>query len=114
MKVRTDFVTNSSSSSFCLIGVGASTASCVSDDDELDMHELFEDLFEGDETILTYDYVGDIDYGAVGVSPDWFKRNPDKTWDDLVEVILEAFDKIKPGVVKKEDIGVHVDGGYDG
>ena len=96
MKMRTGFVSNSSSSSFCILGV-------VRNSD-------FDDEPEG-----LYQMRGISDYNEedsiTGLRPDSIKE--DETISAAKDRIVKLFKEARHEV-KKEEIDWHIDGGYDG
>ena len=121
MKTRSGFVSNSSTSSFCIFGVAVGDAANTND---VDLYKLEEDIKtarnsttlqqrEGQVTTwLVYENGLDEYYGAglVGVYPndlDW-----DQTLEQSAKEIVEELKKF--GVkVDIDDVGFYTDQGYD-
>ena len=106
MKIRTGFVSNSSSSSFCLLGV-------VFDPEKFGMSEMPDDMWDyfGKDDFLVfkkgvYNYYGYI----VGAYPG--KMKDDQTLSSFKKDVLDSLKKYGfTGSI--EDIHFIVDGGYD-
>ena len=105
MKIRNCFVSNSSSSSFCLWGVAMSTSQ-------------YEEEFEvrlSDSASLTYCY-GLEDYSGkvvVGVSPG--SMGEEETLGQLkARIAGELNEIIGRKAYRSKDVLLHIDGGYDG
>ena len=99
MKIRQGFVSNSSSSSFCILGV-------VRDSD-------FDEPFDEPEGL--YKRWGISDYNEedsiIGLEPESIKE--DETISAAKDRIVKLF-KEAGHEVKKEEIDWHIDGGYNG
>lgn len=98
MKIRSGFVSNSSSSSFCILGFTAK------DDEEVG--RMKSELLREESAISEYD-----DSRYIGAWPDSMKN--DETLLQFKERIIEELKKF--GIERKvEDLGWITDGGYNG
>jgi hypothetical protein len=105
MKIRSGFVSNSSSSSFCIFGVVISERT-----EEID-NILWED--RETESICLECNNGLDEYGdclIVGIDPRNIDRS--KTLDQIAEEVVEKLKKLDINV-KSTDIDFHMDQGYD-
>lgn len=100
MKVRNGFVSNSSSTSFCIVGVQYP---------EEDYERIFKDL-EWDSPIYGV-RITDYDPYTVGLNID--KMKDEETLAEFKKRAYEEIHKIDKDV-KLENISIHTDGGYDG
>jgi len=101
MKFREGFVSNSSSSSFCILGVcvdkrdfklpsGRTIEEMQEEDSNFDEYEIFDDLKFDDLEAFT-GYEGDDDSVYIGITPDDFKD--DETIGQIKDKILATLKK---------------------
>ena len=108
MKARKGFVSNSSTSSFILIGISL-------DEDEYKEKFKVEDTWDLEEKLadgLTTGTGEENDYVAIGIDPCVMKD--DQTLGDFKGIILELLHKSGLTDVKIEDLGWHEDSYYNG
>jgi len=105
MKIRKDFVTNSSSTSYCVVGV------CR---DALTLPNGVDDTYEYcQENKLQFSSVNEEEFGVAGL--DIGNMKDDETLREFKQRILDLLVKAFPGDnLTLKDIEVHVDGGYNG
>ncbi len=105
MKIRNGFVSNSSSSSFCLLGVYLNEITGSTD-------KLAEDGFE-DKTFLIMEYAINEEDGnhSYGLEPN--KIPDDKTLSQVKDEIVDEFARLGFTILKR-DVGFIHDGGYEG
>jgi hypothetical protein len=100
MKIRAGFISNSSSSSFCILGVVA--------DHDLNS-EIKWDLPKG----FVYEYgISDYDGEFIGMNPESLDEN--MTIKQHKEYIAKTLSESYGVEVKSEEVSWHCDGGYDG
>ena len=106
MKVRLGFVSNSSSSSFCLLGIYLPEN--FSEDDFYDIldNKAFQTILYIENGIYNY-----YDQKIIGVTPDRMKE--DETLAQFKERICQEFKKFGLDV-KSSELGWFIDGGYNG
>ena len=100
MKVRKGFVSNSSSSSFCVVGKQYN---------EEDYEKIFNDLDW--ESPIYGVRITEYDPYTVGLSID--KMKDEETLAEFKKRAYEEIHKIDKDI-KLEEISIHTDGGYDG
>ena len=115
MKIRSGFVSNSSSTSFCIVGLAGERADKKLGDDWREIFESFEESTatgsnEKGKTSLSF-YCQE-DHGFIGIDIDSMKE--DETLGDFKKraaIKLSTFFKKE---IKKEDVDILVDGWYEG
>jgi hypothetical protein len=139
MKVRSNYVSNSSSTSFCIVGVVATNdefdvdsknlrATLVADGcdeervnnmDALEMINTMYNRFYGDAYKMFFDDIS-MEYGLgnyssddVIVGIDIRKMRNDETLDQFKDRVFKQL-KGMGFTGNRESISIHVDGGYDG
>lgn len=95
MKIRTSFVSNSSSSSYCIFGVEVSSSD-FQNEDELSTAELLEKILPGSG--LIYTDTGDEQY-AIGNDP-WDDMKNNETKKDFIERVNKNLSKLLGKEVK--------------
>lgn len=100
MKVRKGFVSNSSSTSFCIVGVQYS---------EEEYEKIEQQVFETPELCGTR--ITEYDPFTVGLHIN--KMLDTETLGEFKKRSLDLINKIDKTITIK-DIGIHIDGGYDG
>ena len=104
MKQRTDYVTNSSSTSYCIVGVPEEMLAPKGDDMSMDC----------ENNKVAYGNIGyEPGYGNAGLDIGAMEENETLKGfkQKVLDLLLKAFPDSK---IKFSDIQIHVDGGYDG
>jgi hypothetical protein len=107
MKVRHGFVSNSSSTSFCILGVCASSIEGLNTE-QVDLYDLLEDS-ELDYQCGIEDYYDDF---VIGISPSSLDEN--LTIKQSKERIADLINKKFGTEFTSEKITFHTDGGREG
>lgn len=100
MKIRAGFVSNSSSSSFCILGVEATKE--ISSDIKWDLPKGFTSVYG----------ISDYDGELIGMYPEGIDEN--MTIKQTKEYIAKTLSESYGVKVIPEDIRWHMDGGYEG
>jgi len=104
MKLRKSFVSNSSSTSFCIVGLSG-------DDANKKLGNDWQSVFENsEETNLSFHCQED--YGFIGVNIDDMKD--DETLGAFKERAAKKLSEFFKKDVKMKDVGLLVDGWYNG
>ena len=103
MKIRAGFVSNSSSSSFCVVGY------VIPWDSDIDVEEIEHEVYDNG---LELRYGISEDFVIIGKSIE--KISDDQTILDYKKEILEKIHKCIGENVNVIDIDIVVDGGYNG
>ena len=119
MKQRMGFVSNSSSSSFCILGMKAkelwleNCQECIEKWNEA-CNEVYANLRES--FLETVEGIEEYSGTFVGVSIDTYgSRFADKTPNEMKQIIADEIKKVfYDDTIKAKDIQFFVDGGYDG
>jgi len=104
MKIRQGFVSNSSSSSFCILGIVRGDKNQISED-------VAETLDSGEGLERMYGISDYYEQQLLGMSPSQMKD--DETLLQFKQRIVDEFKKYNV-TVSVEDLDWHTDGGYDG
>lgn len=104
MKIRNGFVSNSSSSSFCILGIVRGDKYQIDED-------VAETLDSGDGLERVYGIDDYCDQQLFGMSPSQMKD--DETLLQFKQRIVDEFQKYNV-TVSVEDLHWHTDGGYNG
>lgn len=119
MKIRTGFVSNSSSSSFCILGVTSSEI-----ENQIDVEKLFnpnnEENWDDDWYELSDKFGFDVDYGldyyyeehCIGLSVSKLDENIPII--EQKKVLAEKLNEKFGTKFEANDIGFMVDGGFEG
>ena len=115
MKKRMGFVSNSSSSSFCILGTCFDEDELVSLWNTKNPEEPVEDIWD------LGDYLGDLEYSSgleeyygmyvVGISVD--RLNKDKTIRELTKEVTQKINDLFGTSLEEKNIYFHIDGGRD-
>lgn len=133
MKVRNGFVSNSSSSSFCLLGMAYSDIQkrmntqkiesnigkdtneydedMSDDDNEEDMYDMLEKNLKGTSLVYSHGYENYSEDWVVGFNPN--KVNDSHTLKDIKKEVSDEINKAFKAITTEEDISFCIDGGYD-
>lgn len=103
MKIRQGFVSNSSSSSFCLLGVNLREG--VSD-------EVYDKVYKSDWLDIE-EGLEDIEGVVIGISPNRMLENKDVTVRMVLDSLVFELNKCLDTPVTVDDIRVYSDQGYD-
>ena len=118
MKKRLGFVSNSSSSSFCILGVHRddirkSLKESNEEEDDFDdkLNEIFDSIdYDSDLTVER----GICDYSGsfIGIDPSRIDEN--KTLKEVKQELADRLSKLFNTEILPKDIGFYTDGGYEG
>ncbi len=112
MKIRMGFVSNSSSSSFCVVGK-------IYEDEKNELYNKFDEMIydlnennEIDPSLVTCQGISNY-YDSIILGMEIENIQDNETMSQFKQRVLEQVKKIDPNVVT-DDIQIYVDGGYDG
>jgi len=113
MKTRISFVSNSSSSSFCIMGIlcEKDTEAELFEGFDESKHSFYDDYFDGSD-LEVRDGIEEF-YGNYVVGKDVTFMKPDETRQEFRQRVFDAL-KAKGFTGTLDDVDFRVDGGYEG